>query len=256
MSGQVLIERAGGVLTLTLNRPDKKNALTREMYAVVGAAIREADQDHEIRVVLLQANGDTFTAGNDLQEFADINAGEAPPEGFSAQPLLAAITEARTPIIAAVHGRAVGIGMTLLLHCDLVFVAEDAQLSSPFVNLALAPEAASSLLLPARIGHPRAFAMFALGEPIDGRTAAAWGLANAAVPAAELHARARAAADQLALRPPASVAATKALMRDATAYARRIEAEFEVFQTQLKSPEAREAFAAFLEKRPADFSKL
>jgi enoyl-CoA hydratase/carnithine racemase len=256
MTAQVLTERAGGVLTLTLDRPEKKNSLTREMYAAMAGALRDADRDRDIRVVLLQANGDTFTAGNDLQEFADINGGAAPPEGFSAQPLLEALAESRTPIVAAVQGHAVGIGTTLLLHCDLVFVAEDALLSTPFVNLALAPEAASSLLLPSRIGHVRAFAMFALGETIDGRTAAAWGMANQALPAGEVRARARAAAEQLAQRPPAAVAATKALMRDAAAYARRYEAEFEVFSAQLKSPEAREAFAAFLGKRPADFSRL
>jgi enoyl-CoA hydratase/carnithine racemase len=252
---QVLIEKAGGVLTLTLNRPEKKNSLSPEMYAALAQAIAGADDDREVRVVLIQAKGDMFTAGNDLAEFADVNAGKA-PERLSAQPLLDALAHTRTPIVAAVHGRAVGIGLTMLLHCDLVFVAEDALLSSPFVNLALVPEAASSMLLPARIGHVRAFGMFALGEPIDGRTAAAWGLANAAVPTAEVQPRARAAAEQLAKRPPASVAVTKALMRDAAGYARRMDEEFEHFGAQLKSAEAKEAFAAFFEKRPADFSRF
>jgi enoyl-CoA hydratase/carnithine racemase len=255
MAGAVLKEQADGVLTLTLNRPEKKNALDTAMYAALADAIRGAEADPFARVVLLQANGDAFSAGNDLEEFVAINAGTKPPEGFSAQPLLEALAQARIPIVAAVHGRAVGIGLTLLLHCDLVFVAEDAKLSSPFVNLALAPEAASSMLLPARIGHVRAFALFALGETIDGTTAAAWGLANAAVPAGELRARARAAAEALALRAPSSVAATKGLMRDAAAYARRFEEEFAVFAAQLKSAEAREAFAAFLEKRAPDYSR-
>jgi enoyl-CoA hydratase/carnithine racemase len=225
------------------------------MYTALGDAIRGADDDREIRVVLIQASGDVFTAGNDIAEFAAASAGQW-PERFAAEPLLEALAPARTPLVAAVHGHAVGIGLTLLLHCDLVFVAEDARLSCPFVNLALAPEAASSLLLPARIGHPRAFALFALGEAIDGRTAAAWGLANAALPAGEVQAHAQRVARELAKRPPAAVAATKALMRDAEAYSRRIEAEFVQFAAQLKSAEAREAFTAFLEKRPADFSKL
>ncbi|MDB5447971.1 MAG: enoyl-CoA hydratase, partial [Phenylobacterium sp.] len=162
MTDQVLIEKAGGVLTLTLNRPEKKNSLTPQMYAALGQAIAGADHDREVRAVLIQANGDMFTAGNDLGEFAAINAGEVSGRP-SAQPLLEALAGSKKPLVAAVHGRAVGVGLTMLLHCDLVFVAEDALLSSPFVNLALVPEAASSLLLPARIGHARAFSMFALG---------------------------------------------------------------------------------------------
>jgi enoyl-CoA hydratase/carnithine racemase len=158
--------------------------------------------------------------------------------------------------VAAVQGRAVGIGVTMLLHCDLVYVAEDALLTTPFVNLALVPEAASSILLTARIGHARAFSMFVLGEAVDGRTAAAWGLANAAVPAAELRARARAAAEQVAARPPSAVAATKGLMRDVAAIAARMDLERDHFLAQLKTAEAKEAFAAFAEKRVPDFSKL
>ena len=254
MTDQVLIERVGGVLTLTLNRPEKKNSLTPQMYLALGQAIDAANDDREVRVILIQANGDMFTAGNDLAEFAAINAGEAVGRP-SAEPFLQALARAKKPLVAAVQGRAVGVGLTMLLHCDLVFVAEDALLSSPFVNLALVPEAASSLLLPARIGHVRAFSMFTLGEAIDGRTAAAWGIANAALPASEVQAKARVAAEQLAKRPSASVAITKALMRDPAVVAQRIDDEFVHFGAQLKSPEAKEAFAAFMEKRPADFSK-
>jgi enoyl-CoA hydratase/carnithine racemase len=144
----------------------------------------------------------------------------------------------------------------MLLHCDLVFVAEDAMLTTPFVSLALVPEAASSVLLPARVGHARAFAMFALGEAVDGPTAVAWGIANAVVPAAGLRARARAAAEAVAAQPPAAVAITKRLMRDGEALAARIAEENRHFTSQLKSPEAGEAFAAFREKRRPDFSKL
>ena len=251
----LLIDKAEGMLSLTMNRPEKKNAFTREMYRAFAEAVNAANDDRDVRVILVQGAGDGFTAGNDLGEFAAVNRGEdlGEPSGL---PLLHALANAKKPLVAAVHGRAVGIGLTMLLHCDLVYVAENALLSVPFVNLALLPEAASSLLLPARIGHVRAFELFALGQPIDGRTAVAWGIANAAVPADEVLSRARAAAQALAARPPAAVGLTKALMRDVAAVTARIQEELEHFAAQLKSPEAREALAAFFEKRPADFSKV
>jgi len=258
MTDHILTEVSGGVLTLTINRPDKKNALTRAMYQALGDGIDRAGEDPAIRCVLIQANGDIFTAGNDLGDFAAVNSGD--PAASSARdggnPLLIALGRAKAPIVAAVHGRAVGVGVTMLLHCDLVYVAEDALLTTPFVNLALAPEAASSLLLPARIGHARAFAMFVLGEAVDGKTAASWGIANAAVPAAELFDRARRAAEAIAARAPASVQATKALMRDAPAIEAQMAKEGAIFAAQLRSPEAKEAFAAFAEKRAPDFSKV
>jgi enoyl-CoA hydratase/carnithine racemase len=258
MSEHVLIEKSRGVLTLTINRPEKKNALTRAMYLALGEAIDGAEADPEARCVLIQAAGDAFTAGNDLADFAAVNAGDQAADAVRAEgnPLLLALGRAKRPLVAAVQGRAVGVGVTMLLHCDLVFVAEDALLTTPFVNLALVPEAASSLLLPARIGHARAFSMFVLGEAVDGRTAAAWGIANAALPAAEVQARARAAAESIAARPPAAVAKTKALMRDEPSVAAQMEQEGAHFMSQLKSPEAREAFAAFAEKRAPDFSKV
>jgi enoyl-CoA hydratase/carnithine racemase len=258
MTEHVLSEKAGGVLTLTINRPEKKNALTRAMYQSLGEAIDGAADDQDVRCVLIQANGDIFTAGNDLADFAAVNAGEATANQAreGGNPLLAALGRATTPLVAAVHGRAVGVGVTMLLHCDLVYVAEDALLTTPFVNLALVPEAASSMLLPARIGHARAFAMFVLGEAVDGKTAAAWGIANAAVPAAELRAKARAAAEAVAARPASSVAITKALMRDPAGIAARMDEEGRHFAAQLKSPEAKEAFAAFAQKRAPDFSKV
>jgi enoyl-CoA hydratase/carnithine racemase len=253
MTDHVLIEQSDGVLTLTLNRPEKKNALTVAMYGALGAAIDSA-ADSDVRCIVVQANGDSFTAGNDLSEFAAFNAGGQQRRTFN--PLLAALARASVPIVAAVQGRAVGIGTTMLLHCDLVYVTDDAQLSTPFVNLALVPEAASSLLLPARIGHARAFAMFALGEAVDGRTAVAWGIANALVSAGELRTRARAAAQSIAARPPAAVRITKRLMRDADALAARMAAETVHFTAQLSSAEAREAFTAFREKRTPDFGRL
>src|SRR3954451_12908000 len=223
MTEHVRSDVANGVLTLTLNRPDKKNALTRAMYQALGDAIDGAAANAAVRCILIQAEGNVFTAGNDLGDFAAMNRGDesaAPRTGGN--PLLNALARALTPIVAAVNGRAVGIGTTMLLHCDLVFVSDDAMLTTPFVNLALVPEAASSLLLPARIGHARAFAMFVLGEPVDAKTAVAWGLANAVCPRAELRATARAAADAIAARPPAAVAITKTLMRDAAAMRARM----------------------------------
>ena len=260
MSDEVLIERAGGVLTLTLNRTEKKNALKPPMYHALIRAFAEADADPAVRVILLQANGDMFTAGNDVGEFASINARAAEDDANAEPPaataFLRALPKLQTPLIAAVHGRSIGVGLTMLLHCDMVFVAEDALLSSPFVNLAIVPEAASSMLLPAVIGHQRAFQLFALGESIDGRTAAAWGIANAALPAGEVQAKARAAAEALAQRPPSAVRITKSLMRNAAALSEHVEKELELLHEQVRSPEAAEAFAAFFEKRKPDFSKF
>ena len=257
MTEHVRSEKSNGILTLTLNRPEKRNALTVPMYLTLGEAIDGAAADPDVRCIVIQGEGDMFTAGNDLGDFAAVNEGQGKAAGRPAEnPLLVALARAKTPLIAAVHGRAVGVGVTLLLHCDLVFVSEDAQLSTPFVNLALVPEAASSLLLPARIGHARAFSMFVLGEVVDAQKAVAWGIANALVPRAELRAHARAAAEAVAKRPPAAVAITKALMRDPAALAKRLAEEGNHFLAQLASPEAREAFAAFAEKRAPDFAKL
>jgi enoyl-CoA hydratase/carnithine racemase len=258
MTEHVLIDKQDGVLTLTLNRPEKKNALTPAMYAAVGDAIDNAPNDPEVRCILIQANGDMFTAGNDLADFAAANRGEGSQAGErrGGSALIMALARATTPIVAAVQGRAVGVGVTMLLHCDLVFIAEDALLTTPFVNLALVPEAASSILLPARIGHARAFSMFVLGEAVSGRQAADWGIANLALPAGEVQVRARAAAEAIAAKPPSAVTITKQLMRESERYLARIAEEGGHFTNQLKTPEAKEAFAAFAEKRAPDFSRV
>ncbi len=252
MTEHVHSEVANGVLTLTLNRPEKRNALTRAMYRTLGAAIDRAKLEDDVRCVLLQAEGDVFCAGNDLTDFAAINAAEGTGT-WQGNPFLSALARTETPLVAAVQGRAVGIGVTMLLHCDLVFFAEDALLTAPFVSLGLVPEAASSLLLPARVGHARAFSMFVLGEAVDAHKALAWGLGNAVVARPELHARARAAAQAVAAQPPAAVAITKRLLRDASALTRRMEEEGGHFMAQLKSAEAGEALTAFAEKRAPDF---
>lgn len=251
----VRTEREGAVLVLTFDRADKKNAITAPMYAALADGIEAADRDPAIRVVLFRSEGDTFSAGNDIADFVTRGAatGKAPVEVMR---FLHALAQARTPLVAAVQGKAVGVGTTMLLHCDYVLMAEGASLITPFVNLALVPEAASSLLLPARIGHARAFAMFALGEPCGATDALAWGLANRVVPAATLHEAAGAVAQRLAAQPPAAVAATKALMREGSAVLERMAAEGVHFNAQLRSAEAQEAFAAFAERRAPDFSRF
>lgn len=244
-----------GVLRITLNRPDKKNALTTDMYGTLATVLVNAETDDAVRAVLFEAEGDAFSAGNDLGDFAAVAAGKISREQMNSGKFLSALARAQKPYVAAVNGLAVGIGTTLLLHCDLVFVADDAKLSTPFVNLAVVPEAASSWLLPARIGHARAFAMFALGETIDGRTAAAIGLANAALPKEEVRAKALAAAKTLTTRPLGALKATKQLMRDAAAIEALMTHEMDIFTARLKTAEAVEAFRAFAERRPPDFSK-
>jgi enoyl-CoA hydratase/carnithine racemase len=252
----VLVEKAEKLLVLTLNRPDKKNALTRGMYETLATEIANADTDPEIRCIFIRANGDMFTAGNDLADFAAVGAATSAPTPRDANPLLPALARARTPIVAAVNGRAVGIGVTMLLHCDMVFVSDDALLTTPFVNLALVPEAASSLLMPLRIGHVRAFEMFVLGEPVNAEKAVSWGIANRAVAPADLHRIARAAALSIAARAPASVVTTKSLMRDEAVLLARINEEGGHFGRLLKTAEFKEAFTAFSERRVPDFSKF
>lgn len=255
MSEHILTELVDGVLTVTLNRPDKKNAITQAMYAVLSEATEQARTDDAVRTILFRGEGDSFCAGNDIADFIAIGSQTGEPLDMSVFRFLKALADLDKPAVAAVRGRAVGIGVTLLLHCDMVVVADDALLSTPFVNLALAPEAASTLLLPAIIGHARAFEMFALGEAIDGRTAAAWGLANRSVPADDVEAAAAGLAAKLAARAPNSIRRTKALMRDAEALWIRMQTEGRVFGDQMKSPEAMEAFMAFTQKRAPDFTK-
>ncbi len=256
MTQHVVTEKADKILTLTLNRPDKKNALTRAMYQTLATEITNADSDPNVRCILIKANGDMFTAGNDLADFAAVGNATAAPTPADANPLLPALAKARTPIVAAVNGRAVGVGVTMLLHCDMVYVAEDALLIAPFVNLALVPEAGSSLLMPLRIGHARAFEMFVLGEPVNAEKAVSWGIANRSVAAAQLHSAARAVAIAIAARAPASVVATKSLMRDEAVLLARMSQESGHFLRQLKSAEFKEAFTAFSERRAPDFSQF
>ncbi|MEM5329181.1 enoyl-CoA hydratase-related protein [Paraburkholderia sp. JHI2823] len=252
MAEKIQVVLSGGVLTVTISRPDKKNAITNDMYGVLADAVAKANEEAGIRALLIQADGDSFTAGNDVSEFAAQAKGDGPKERHVGR-FLRALADATVPIIAAVQGKAVGVGATMLLHCDYVLLSEDAQLITPFVNLALVPEAASSYLLPLRIGHVRAFEMFALGLPVSAQAAVAWGIANRTVSAAELRTEARNIAEQIATRPSGSLIAMKRLMRDAEKLIALIDAESAVFAERLVSAEAKEAFAAFAEKRQPNF---
>lgn len=255
MTEHVKIEHKDHILTLTFARPDKKNAITNAMYGALADAIIGAETDRAIRVIVLRGEGDMFTAGNDVGEFAMMATGAFNSERHVSR-FVDAIARSTKPLVAAVQGRAVGIGTTMLLHCDFVVLAEDAQLSTPFVSLALVPEAASTLLMPLRIGYARAYEMFALGEIMSASTALQVGVANRVVPLAKLHAEAATVAAKLAKLPAGSLAATKRLMRNAEVLTAQIGAESQIFAERLKTAEAREAFTAFAEKRAPDFTKV
>lgn len=255
MSEDILITRDEAVVEIRFNRPDKKNAITNSMYGAMADALESAAADKSVRAILFTANGDFFTAGNDLSDFAAQNTGAFTGPRHVGR-FLQRVIEAEKPVVAAVQGSAVGVGVTMLLQCDLVYIAETAKLTTPFVNLGLVPENASSLTMPARMGHARAFAMLGLGEPITGKDAAACGIANAALPAAEVEPRARAAAQTLAKKPAEALRLTKQLMRNPAALIERMEHEGAIFAQRLKSAEAAEAFAAFAQRRAPDFSKL
>jgi enoyl-CoA hydratase/carnithine racemase len=254
MSSNILFTREAGVATLHLNRPEKKNAINLAMYAALADAMAEAERDPDVRVILITAVGDTFTAGNDLHDFANRSeaSADAPAPRF-----LRAIAQAQKPLVAAVDGNAVGIGFTMLLHCDLVFASDRAKLRTPFVDLGLVPEAASTLLLPRLVGQQRAAEIFMLCDVIDAHKARELGLVNAVLPPRELAAHARHVCERLAQKPPGALRLTKALLRESAhaSVPERMAHEGEMFAAQLRSPEVQEAIAAFFEKRAPDFSK-
>jgi enoyl-CoA hydratase/carnithine racemase len=223
------------------------------MYRELEAALRAADEDAAVRVVLLTANGDTFCAGNDIADFlagGQLDFASAPPLQF-----VRALLAFDKPLVAAVNGPAVGVGATMLLSCDLVYASEQAKLSMPFVSLGLVPEAASSLLLPARVGHAVASEMLLLGRVIDARRALELRLVNQVVPSGDLDVAARQAATELAAKPPFALRATrKLLLGDRGVVRARADEEGRLFADRLTSPEAREAFMAFLERRAPKFA--
>jgi enoyl-CoA hydratase/carnithine racemase len=245
----IRVSEEGSILRLTLDRADKKNAITNDMYAVLTAQLDKAEQDDSIRVVLIDSEGDVFCAGNDLNDFAAIAAGKLSGDQIKSFGFLHALARATCPIVTAVQGSAVGIGVTLLLHSDIAVIAHDAKLSTPFVDLGLVPEAASSLLLPLRIGHARAFEMFALGKTIVGSDAVSVGLANACAPRDKVLERAHEYAHQLAARPSGALRATKRLMRDAARLQSIMDQEIAVFAERLKSAETAQALRAFAQRQ-------
>ena len=248
---EILIERKGGLLTLRFNRPEKKNAITKAMYLAMAEALETLDP--AVRVVKFEGSEGCFTAGNDLKDFL-----AAPPSDLNDPVLrfIRALPKVPVPMIAQVDGPAVGIGTTLLLHCDLIVAATTASFALPFVKLGLVPEAASSLLLPNLMGYQRAAAMLLLGDTVDGTTAERFGLVTHLVETAALSETADRLVQKLLSLPPAALRETKKLMKNLTAISEHMDAELKVFLMRLKSEELKEAATAFLEKRAPDFSRF
>lgn len=248
MPDAIQIERDRGLLTLRLNRPDKKNALTRAMYSHLAQALKQADTDPEINAVLITGSSECFTAGNDIADFLQEPPGNLDSPVFR---FMLTLLECRKPVIAAVAGAAVGIGTTLLLHCDLVYISRDARLRMPFVNLGLCPEFGSSLLLPRLLGQAKAAELLLLGEGFSGEQAAEWGIATEALGSGEA---ALAKAREMALRfeslPPEAVRISKQLMKapDRELLRKVIEEEGALFVQRLRSPEAVAALSGFINR--------
>lgn len=244
-----------GVATIEIARPEKKNALTVEMYQAMADAINAATDDAAVRALLITGQPGIFTSGNDLEDFM------RRPRGGEDSPVfqfMRALVDCDKPVVAAVTGAAIGIGTTMLLHCDFVFVADDARLAMPFVGLGLVPEFASSLLVPQLMGHRRAAEKLLLGDPFTAEAAVDCGIASAVLPAGEVMAHARRVAERFNALPPGAVRESKRLLRAPSrdAVLAQIRTEGETFGRRLTSPEAREAFQAFFEKRRPDFSKF
>lgn len=251
----ILVSTQDAITTIEFDRADKKNAITAAMYQTMADALAAADKDSAVRAILIQGKPEVFTAGNDLADFMN-----NPPSGTNSPvfQFLTNISHAGKPVVAAVAGAAVGVGTTMLLHCDLVYAADNAKFSLPFASLGLCPEAASSLLLPALAGYQRAAEKLLLGEPFTAAEAQQMGLVNRVLPVAELQGYARSRALALAAQPASSLRVTKALMKGVSV--ERMEAQMAreggEFRRLLASPEAKEAFSAFFERRKPDFSRF
>ena len=252
MSEHVQTERSGAVVTIRMARPEKKNAITVDMYRGMTAAFSEATQDSGVRAILLAGAGGSFTSGNDLRDFA-----LAPPvdDDIPAFQFLREIAQCPKPIVAAVSGVAVGIGTTMLLHCDLVVADPATRFSLPFINLGLVPEGASSLILPRMIGHVKASELLMLGDMFDAATAERCGIINRISAAGESDTVAMGWAQSLAAKAPNALRATKALLKsETTGVLARIREEGQQFAPQLHSAEFREALLAYMEKRPPRYT--
>ena len=251
----ILVHAENGVMTITLNRVDKKNSITSVMYGAMADALESANHDPAVRAVVIQGHESVFSAGNDIGDF--LNQPPSTPDSPVFR-FLRGISSFPKPLLAAVCGPAVGIGTTLLLHCDLIYAGDNAAFSMPFVNLGLCPEAASSFLVPQLMGYPRAAEALLLGEPFTAETALEIGLINRIVPPLEASALAQRQALRLAAKPLTSLIETKRLMKKGNAgiVAERMAEEGASFGRMLQEPAAREAFTAFMEKRKPDFSKV
>jgi enoyl-CoA hydratase/carnithine racemase len=244
-----------GVATIEIARPEKKNAITQDMYQQMSDALRAADAAGDVRAVLITGQPGIFTSGNDLEDFMG-----RPPRGEDAPvfQFMHALLDCSKPVVAAVTGAAIGIGTTMLLHCDLVFVADDARLAMPFVGLGLVPEFASSLVVPQLMGNRRAAEKLLLGDPFTGEQAVECGIANGVLAGGEVVNHARRVAERFNNLAPGAVRQSKQLIREPQREAVKaaIAREAEVFSARLRSPEAMEAFQAFFQKRKPDFSKF
>jgi enoyl-CoA hydratase/carnithine racemase len=255
MTEQALVQDKDGIRTISMNRPDKKNALSGDMYAIMADAINDADADPAIRVMIITGTKEAFTSGNDLADFlgtpTDLNAEDRPP----VTRFMYALLEAKKPVIAAVEGPAVGIGVTLLLHCDFVYAGKEAYFLTPFVNLALLPEFASTLLLPFAVGPKKATEMLMLGEKFSAKAAAKMGLITDTTSTGGALVKAQKTAKKLAAKAPAAIRMTKKLLGTApeTPVA-RMRREGEQFAERLQSDELKESIAAFFEKRDPDYT--
>ncbi len=250
----IVTERAGSVLRIQLNRPTKRNAMTSAMYVALAGIFNEVANDENTRVILWHGAGDSFCAGNDIEDFLK----NPPGPGESPQArLMEALINFDKPIVVAVHGAAIGGGTTMLTHCDFIYAAESAKFQMPFINLAVVPEFGSSCSVPARIGHLRAAELILLGAPFDARRAAELGLVTQVISDKDVLASATETAGKLAAKPAAALQASKRLMKQPFREQIRaaMKAENEEFSAQVRSEDAKEAFTAFLEKRKPDFTR-
>src|SRR6476469_9465744 len=244
----IVISNEGPVRKIRMNRPEKKNALTLAMYETMAAAIEDAGTQPSVRCLLLAGAPDVFCAGNDLNDFVAMARSGA--LGASIVRFLHVLARCEKPLVAAVSGAAVGIGTTMLLHCDQVVASDNAVLLTPFVSLGLLPEAGSSLIAPRLMGHARAFSLLVMGKPLTAEEAKDAGIVNTVVPAAELDAHALNVAREVAALPPESVTAARRLMRGSVEeIVARIDAEADAFKARLASPEAQKALATFLSRK-------
>jgi enoyl-CoA hydratase/carnithine racemase len=251
----IITERSENILRIQLNRPSRKNAMTVAMYNTMADLLNDAAKDDQVRVVLWHGAGDSFSAGNDIQDFLK----NPPGSGESPQArLIEALINFEKPIVVAVQGAAIGGGTTMLTHCDFVFAGESAKFQMPFVNLALVPEFGSSYSVPARSGYLRAAELILLGMPFSATRAADLGLVTRALSDAKLLETATQTARDLVKKPPAALRACKRLMRSSTReqLERAVKFENEEFSVRVRSAEAKEAFTAFLEKRKPNFDTI